>query len=489
MIPFRLITRALALILLAALSSCGGGGGDVSNLASGIGGTGKVASGSITGFGSIFVNGVEYSIDAASCSVNDSDVTGNCQANLSLGMVVTVEGEVSGTTGTATRVVFDANIEGPVDSLTTSADGLTRSFSVLGVNVTVDKVGTRFDDSFAGFSFGTLAEGNVVELSGFFDAGGTLQATYIRKKADSALAGTTPVELKGSVSNVTGSGGPGGSFTLNGVVVDILAGTDLTEVPGGAVSNGDYVEARGILTGAASMDATRIQVEDPEVGGDGDRVSIEGLVSGYTGDLGNFQVAGRTVDASAATLQPAGLQLVDGIRVEIEGTIVGTTLVASSIESRGGEIAIDATVSGVTATTLSVDLGDGSVTVEVTSRTTLEDSTDVIEQPSLSDFNVGDFVQIRGFQDATGVVATEIHRDSPDNVVLQGSVDSFDSSAGSITVLGITFFTDAGTQFRDSSESTVTSSIFYSSLAPGELVRISDILPGDGTADSVDQED
>ena len=486
--PFRLFTRALALILLAALSSCGGGGGGVSNLASGIGGTGKVASGSITAFGSIFVNGVEYGIDAASCSVNDSDVTGNCQANLSLGMVVTVEGEVSGTSGTATRVVFDANVEGPVDNLTTSADGLTRSFSVLGVNVTVDKVGTRFDDSFAGFSFDTLAAGNVVELSGFFDAGGTLQATYIRKSADSALVGTTSVELKGIVSNVTGSGGPGDSFTLDGVAVDILASADLTEVPGGAVSNGDYVEARGILTGTSSMDANRIQLEDPEVGDDGDSVSIEGLVSGYTGDPGNFQVAGRTVDASAATLQPAGLQLTDGIRVEVEGAIVGTTLVASSIESRGGEVAIDATVSDVTATTLTVDLGDGSVTVEVTSRTTLEDSTDVIEHPSLSDFNVGDFVEIRGYQDATGVVASEIHRDSPDNVVLQGPVESVDGGSSSITILGVTFFTDAGTQFQDTSESPISSSTFYSSVASGDLVKITDNGAGDGTADEVEQE-
>ena len=149
---FRLIMAAVTLLLLAGLAGCGGGSGGGTSIASGIGGTGKIASGSITGFGSIFVNGVEYNIDAANCSVDDTDVTGACQANLALGMVVAVEGTVSGSVGTATSVVFDANVEGPVSGLVTSADGFTRSFSVLGINVTVDKGTTLFDDSFPGFT-------------------------------------------------------------------------------------------------------------------------------------------------------------------------------------------------------------------------------------------------------------------------------------------------------------------------------------------------
>ena len=115
--------------LLIGLAGCGGGSGG-GGLA-GIGGTGVVASGSITGFGSIFVNGVEYEIESGTCEVDDRIVSGNCQANLRLGMVVTVEGTVSGSTGTASRVVFDSAVEGPVSGLTTGPDGLTKSFNVL----------------------------------------------------------------------------------------------------------------------------------------------------------------------------------------------------------------------------------------------------------------------------------------------------------------------------------------------------------------------
>jgi hypothetical protein len=485
---FRLIMAAVTLLLLAGLAGCGGGSGGGTSIASGIGGTGKIASGSITGFGSIFVNGVEYNIDAANCSVDDTDVTGACQANLALGMVVAVEGTVSGSVGTATSVVFDANVEGPVSGLVTSADGFTRTFSVLGTSVTVEKVGTRFDDRVPGFSFSTLAENNVVEVSGFLDAGGTLQATYIEKKADAAAIGSTPVELKGTVADVTGSGGPGDSFTLNGVAVSILPGADLGEVPGGRVANGDFVDARGLLTGTASIDANRIQLEDPRIGSDGDEVSVEGLVSGFNGDPGNFQVAGQTVDASGATFEPADLQLANGARLEVEGVINGTTLVAGSVEARGGEIRIDATIADVTATTLTVALGSGSITVAINSQTTLEDSTDTIEHPRLSDFSAGDFVEIRGFVDTGGVVASEIHRNTADNVVLQGPVDSF-VNGSSITVLGVTFFTDGSTGFRDASESSVNAAAFYATLAQGDLVVIRDNQPGDGTADRVAQED
>jgi hypothetical protein len=390
--------------------------------------------------------------------------------------------------GTATSVVFDANVEGPVSGLVTSADGFTRTFSVLGTSVTVEKVGTRFDDRVPGFSFSTLAENNVVEVSGFLDAGGTLQATYIEKKADAAAIGSTPVELKGTVADVTGSGGPGDSFTLNGVAVSILPGADLGEVPGGRVANGDFVDARGLLTGTASIDANRIQLEDPRIGSDGDEVSVEGLVSGFNGDPGNFQVAGQTVDASGATFEPADLQLANGARLEVEGVINGTTLVAGSVEARGGEIRIDATIADVTATTLTVALGSGSITVAINSQTTLEDSTDTIEHPRLSDFSAGDFVEIRGFVDTGGVVASEIHRNTADNVVLQGPVDSF-VNGSSITVLGVTFFTDGSTGFRDASESSVNAAAFYATLAQGDLVVIRDNQPGDGTADRVAQED
>ncbi len=481
--PFRWVTGSALLVVVGGLAACGGGGG--SQLA-GIGGTGKIASGSITKFGSIFVNGVEYTIDSANCSVNDSDVTGNCQANLSLGMVVTVEGLVSGATGTANRVLFDANIEGPVSGLSTGPDGLTKTFSVLGTTISVDKAATAFDSNQPGFSFNTLVDGNVVEVSGFFDTAGTLQASYIELKANTVAFGTTAAELKGSATGVTGSGGPGASLTLNGVAVTLLPGADLSAMPGNRVANGDFIEVRGILSGAASLDANRVQPEETSIGSDGDELSIEGLVSNFSGDLSNFQVAGQSVDARSATLTPAGLQLRNGLKIEVDGTRSGTTLVANGIEARSDEIKIDATISSLTSNTLTVLLGNGTLTVNVNNRSKIGDGTDVVKNPALGDFASGDFVAIRGFKDASGVVATEIQRNAPDRVILQGPVDSF-SPGTSVTILGVTFFTDGSTRFEDRGENAIGSGAFYSALVNGDPIKIRDDQP-DGTADEVDQE-
>ncbi len=482
MTPCKLIHHAALLALCAVLASCGGGN---NNVATGIGGTGKIASGTITRFGSIFVNGVEYNIDTASCSVDDSDVTGNCEANLALGMVVTVEGTVSDSTGSADSVVFDANVAGPVSELKPSPDGLTKTLSILGINVAVDTAGTVFDDSAPSVSFATLTEGNVVTASGFVDTIGTLQATYIRKTADTAVFDTTTVKLKGTATNVTGS-----SFALNGITVTILPGTDLSNLPGGQVSAGAFVAVSGILISDTSVNASRIQPESQTVGEDGDEVSIEGFVSDFGGDLSNFKVAGRVVDASGASFEPASLQqqLANGLKVDVEGSISGTTLVADKIEGRGSEIKIDAIVSTTTASTLTVLLGDGSITVSVDNRTRIKDSTGGIENPDLSDLGSGDFVQIRGFLDNGGITAGEIHRESADDVILQGPVDSLVSGV-SVTILGVTFFTDPSTQFDDNSDKTITSAEFYATLTPGDLVKIKDDQPVNGRADEVDRED
>jgi hypothetical protein len=482
--PVKLIQRGVWLALVAVVAGCGGGGDSV---AVGIGGTGQIASGAITKFGSIFVNGVEYDIDTATCSVDGSDVTGNCQANLALGMVVTVEGTVADTLGSASSVVFDANVAGPVSGLTPSPDGLTKTLSILGVNVVVDTAGTVFDDG-AGFGFATLADNNVVRVSGFLDASGTLQATYVEKTADTVTFGTTAVKLKGSATNITGGGGPGDTFTLNGITVTILPSADLSDLPGGVVSAGTFVSVSGVVTSDTGVNASKIETESQSVGEDGDEVSVEGLVSGFTGNLGNFLVAGRVVDASGARFEPVSLQLANDLKVEVEGRISGTTLVADKVEGRGSEIKIDAVVSTMTSSTLTVLLGDGSISVNVDNQTRIEDSTGGIENPSLSDLNSGDFVQIRGFLSDNGITAAEIDRESPDNVILQGPVDSFVSGV-SITVLGVTFLTDLSTEFDDNNDNGISSADFYGGLAPGDLVKIKDNEPGDGTADEVDRED
>src|SRR6185312_11675310 len=102
----------IAAVILAAGLACiagiavGGGGAT---------GTGFMARGPISAFGSIFVNGVEFFTDHAQITING---TGNHpQADLGIGMVLTVTGSVdnNGRTGNANTVDYHADVIGAVD--------------------------------------------------------------------------------------------------------------------------------------------------------------------------------------------------------------------------------------------------------------------------------------------------------------------------------------------------------------------------------------
>jgi hypothetical protein len=158
---FSGINRACLLMLIAVLASCGGGGGGggVAAVSSpgggGIGGTGLTSSGTVDGFGSIFVNGVEFETDDAVILV-DGESVGEDQ--LGLGMVVVVSGTVNddGATGIAERVIYDEEVEGPVESIERDQDGDSMLLVVVGQEVIAERTGTVFDD----VSFDTLTAGH-----------------------------------------------------------------------------------------------------------------------------------------------------------------------------------------------------------------------------------------------------------------------------------------------------------------------------------------
>ena len=79
---FKFKQALLAAFISLSVMSCGGG---ASIATAGISGTGIVF-GVLTGFGSIFVNGVEYEIDNANFNVDGNTATS--QADLKLGMVL-----------------------------------------------------------------------------------------------------------------------------------------------------------------------------------------------------------------------------------------------------------------------------------------------------------------------------------------------------------------------------------------------------------------
>jgi hypothetical protein len=174
-------------------------------------------------------------------------------------------------------------------------------------------------------------------------------------------------------------------------------------------------------------------------------------------------------------------------------------LIADEVEARAGEVKVHATVNSVVVSnatnnegSITLNLAGDTLVIMTDNQTTFEDETGVDTSPplKLNEINSGDFLELSGFLDGTTVSGSEVHRKLPDDVILQGPVESV-VSGSSITILGVTFLTDVSTQFEDSNDNPLAggSATFYSVDRTGDEVKIKDDQPGDGTADEVDLED
>jgi hypothetical protein len=484
--PLRIIiTLFFTLSLVTACSGSGGGGSNqtagTGGGGGGIGGTGATARGSIDGFGSIFVNGIEFETDSATITIDGQPAN---QTLLGLGMVVTVEGEINpdGITGTATRVTFDDDIQGPVVGLTLSTDGNQLSFTVMGITVIADKTATVF----ANTSFTTLTNNDLVEISGLFTGLGDVIASRIERKGNFTV-GVSEIEVKGIISSASGN-----SFTLGSFTVDASA-ADLSDLDGGVLTNGLEVDVKGTLTGS-TITASRVGSEDDLIANTNNtatEVSVEGVVANFN-SLADFEIAGVPVDASGATFEPTSLaaSLGDNITIDVEGIIVNGVLIATEIKAEEGNIEAESTVTAVDSVnrTITVSYVNGTVTFSITNQTRLDDDTGVEEILTLDEINVGDFLEIRAYQgNSSELLATEIKRDDTDDQHLQGPVDTTDPNV-SVTILGVRFDTDGTTDFEDENENSITATQFYSTVAVGDLIKIRDRETADGTADEVELE-
>jgi hypothetical protein len=391
--------------------------------------------------------------------------------------------------GTAERVTYDDEIEGPIASITVLSTD-EKQLEILGQVITLERTLTRFDAS-SGVTapdFDTIAVNDLVEVSGFRRAA-DIQATYLKKKG--VFAGGTPsVELKGTVSGVAGQ-----SFMLGSVLVSWNASTTLDGIPSGGPTNGDFVEVEGTLTGAAAVQATRIERESA-FSGDRDDFEIEGAVSSFV-SLASFRVDGQLVDASGAgvVFEPNDPSFVrDGARVEVEGELVSGTLIAERVQLRDGEVRIHAQI----AAAGDIDPVAGTVrllgvTIRTDASTQLED--DLLGLPSfgIDDLAAGDFLEVRGVADGSGSVrATEIERaDEAEDVQLRGRVDAIDadpSGGRSVTILGVVVPTDANTEFDDFPVAVDDEDDFYAAVQIGDLLDVEDEEDGDETAIDVADE-
>jgi hypothetical protein len=335
---------------------------------------------------------------------------------------------------------------------------------------------TSFDDS---IRLTDLAIGDIVEVTGFILADGSISATRIEQKP---VGGE--FEVTGIVSNVLAT-----KFEINNLVVDYSAAT-LEDFPGGVLEDGQLVEATGTaLGGSGELLATRVEHKGNEsVGDEGDRFEVEGFIARFV-SAADFDVEGLPVMTNAQTVFEFGTSadLALNRKVEVEGNLTASgVLTAEKIEIKQASfIRIESLVEDMQADQLTVL----SIVVNVNVATRIEDKSSADLQPfSLADINVGDHVELRGFEDSSGIVATRVEREDPNGeVALRGFVDAVNNPE--FMILGVTIQTNGATVFRDENELQITADDFFSQ-AQGRLVEAEGTLSsGMIIADEVELED
>ena len=318
-------TGLVAILSFAAalVAGCGGGGGDAatagSSTAPATASTAAYTQGTITGFGSVIVNGVRF--DESTAAVTDEDGSLTSASSLRLGMRVEVDSakvDASTATARASAVRYGAQVLGPVSAVAAT------SITVLGQVVDITAT-TVFDDSLVG-GLAAVAVGTVVKVHGLADAAtGHIVATRVEPET-----GATAYRLRGTVASLDTTFK---TFAIGSAVIS-YAGLAASQVPD-TLANGVALRVKLATTpanGAWVAQSLHVKASKPA---DTSVAHLRGAITAFTSATA-FAVDGLVVDASNAAFPDGIAGVVLGAQVEVHGTVSNGVLLATrvSIESR-----------------------------------------------------------------------------------------------------------------------------------------------------------
>lgn len=463
----RLICSLVAMTgLIGILAGCGSEGAP-SVSASGSGSGSASASGTITDFGSIYINGKKFESNdvevirdgqSSRCSISSSTTCG-----FKKGMTVTANGSFNGSLRTASSVLQHEAVEGLVQSV--AADRLI----VMGQTVLFDDT-TIFDDNF------TPVAGIFVEVHGHVRSNGVIQATFIEPK--------NPSEVTPEVRGYVGSHNDGTkTFRIGNLTVNYGGpGVNISDMPtpNGSNWNDRFVEVKGTVAGfdnaTTTLIATKVEQENRGFSGNVDKLEVEGFVTQAgtpSGNVMTFTIGTTPVRTTASTEFRRGTidEIVVGAKLSAEGRLDNGTLIAKYVKFHASvRLEGNATVSGDTLTLA----GLPGVTISVNAQTELRDGGNTI---TLNDLN-GNHVRVRGrVSGASSVIATRIELRSPDSDVdLQGPVQSINGNE--IIILGLSVDTSTVNHFESVSGTSISRAAFLAAVSVNSLVKVKGVLSG-----------
>jgi Domain of unknown function (DUF5666) len=443
-----------ALSLLLLLSACGGG--DVATNGTGATQDSRTV-GTVSGFGSVIVDGVRYDDRTARVEV---EVRGGeyalTEVKFGQRTAVAFSAPAAGSVfdGVASRIEVEPGLKGRVDSK--AADGL--SLVVLGqtirVNLTPGAAPVTVIDGFGSATLAGLAAGDPVEVHAVLQPDGTRLATRIEKQTEAQLA--TGLRVSGVVSNLSGA-----SFTLGGLTV---VRSNATLLPAGAtLANGQSVVvfAPLLADGGARLTASAVRVKSGlRVATSLPQTYLSGLVSAV--DAATFKVDGITVQG---VTPPAA-----GRYVRVKGAYAASgDFAATEIKLRRSDDLNDdgsassdpaselhGAISAWTAPTVSAPGSFLLRGVQVSISATVAARFDVRDCAAGTLLGNGVYVEVEGLPSPAGLVAREIKCEGADSSSVsdgtlepEGSVSNLDTVARTFTVGSQRIAYGASTYFKE----------------------------------------
>lgn len=472
----------VAMLLLA----CGGGGGGVNDgtgallsLAPGVGtgGTGSVA-GTLTGLGSVFVDGVRYD-DSQAVLERQSDLVQSETlglADLQVGQYVYMELDAN---GTPTRVRLESQLVGPVGSVNTARGQLTVWGQTVAVNTDPNLGPVTVFSGYADISdvsppdpvqvygvlqtdpadasrdiflatrierltststlparlTGTLRSGNSnLLLAGLaLETSQTLTAGQVVTLVIPWTQDTNPTSSKWKLQSLRVLGTPAattstlrlsgavqlrpdGLLMVQGVQVDVSA-TALAAVRAG-LRNGSYITVSGQIN-RSNGQLVASAIDSPPVGGQ--VLELRGSVTSLL-DARSFIVRGMQVNASTAQwLGGTPADLVNGRYVELTGAMVGNAFRASKVVLQAG--LPDKAVLDVSGLVQAVDSGNQRLSVLTQDGQTLT----IAAPPMVTLPSKGDTVRIDGYWRDGTLQASDLANRAPIDqslIHLEGIIDA-----------------------------------------------------------------
>lgn len=415
------LTALATLFVALCISLVGGCGGGV-----GSGGTGSpvaIAQGTVTGFGSVIVDGVHYD-DTQAVTLREDQPGIETQTEAQLGDSLELE---YNTGAVASQLRVEPALVGAVSGV--SAPG---SVVVLGQTVAVNTDPlrgpiTQFSGDYTGS--GSIVAGDAVEVHGLIVPQGTastIQATRIVHLA------SFPKYLKatGIVSALSGS-----AFNLGTLQVDASSATLLLH--GRSLANGQVVSvlapADSLTLGAmAAPHLVAAQVRVKQIATTGDQLSVSGVISSLDASTSHLELGGQSVHYAGAVISPTGATLRLGQYVRVGGSVATDGSVeATAITVRDGvsepEAELKGNISGYAAVTQTfvvrgVAVDASHATLESCPATGLADTL---------------YVEVEGALGPTGVIATNVHceNESPGATIERSGVASAVDTSASTFVL------------------------------------------------------